>query len=132
MRALPILLALAAMSTPAGADDEAEMRANMFAGCHAVYHVMTLLAQQGKYSGDPDANAAARERFAKADERATELARDAYKVNGDDDETAQDNLDEAARQYEDASIELSGAKGVYDRAHLEQEVRNCDEFLKEE
>lgn len=132
MRALLTMALLAILTTGAVADEEAEMRANMFAGCHAVYHVMTLLAQQGKYSSDADTNTAAKERFSKADAQATELARDAYKVNEDDDETAQDNLDEAARQYEEASIELSGSSGVYDRAHLDEEVRNCDEFLKQE
>lgn len=132
MRMPWLLVALVTLTIPAGADVEAEMRARVFAGCHGVYHVMTVLAEQGKFSGKPERNAAAKEHFAKSDARATKLARDAYKVNGDDDETAQDNLDEAARQYEKASIELSGETGAYDRDRFDREIRNCDALLEQE
>lgn len=133
MRTLIAAACLAAvLIPPAGAEDaEAKMRAELFTGCHGVFHAMTLLAERGQYAKDPAANAAGKDSFAIADEKSIELARDAYKVNGDSEETATENLDSAAEEYETAFDELT-LGGSYNRAKMEEEVNSCFDLLKDE
>ena len=132
MRSALAAVSLLALIAPARAEDaEAKVRAQVFTSCHGVYHAMTLLAEKGKYAKSAAENVKAKVRFAKADEKAQALAREAYEANGDNAETISEELERSADDYEDTFDELGG-DGTYDRAKMEAEMRDCDGFMKDE
>ena len=129
------LIALAA--GPARADDgDTKNQPESLTSCHGVYHAMTLLATQGKYDKDAAVNEAAKKRFADADKKATDKARNAYNDGKDKDKekaAATANLNQAARKYEESFDELSGQRGApMTRAKMEEEIKSCDALLKDD
>ena len=114
-----------AVEAEAGSEERA---ADVFASCHGVFHVMTLLAAKGKYAKDAAGNKATKRLSAKLDKRVTELALEAYEADGEGGDVAEEALADAAAQHVAALGELTRG-GKYTRAELEEDFKSCYELM---